>query len=49
MKEKNIITNAAFYCNVDKIDDLSRTFQAAIRVTVFILKIKQFIKLFKSY
>ena len=39
MKEKNIITNAAFYCNVDKIDDFSRTFQAAIPVTAFILKI----------
>ena len=39
MKKKNKITNVVFYCNVNKIDDFSRTFQAAIPVAVLVLQI----------
>ena len=48
-KEKNKITNVVFYCNVNKIDDFSRTFQAAILLAVLVLKIQKFIKLLEIY
>ena len=49
MKEKNKIANVVFYCNVNKVDDFSRTFQAAIPVAVLVLKMQEFIKLIEIY